>query len=416
MERRCDEIGETVGRLSDFWRRRPSPDPSPGIFTGYVRSLDARGEPPDSQAFQELLAALRGALRAELQKRGLWEAPPSYLGVYGWRRWEEGTDGGALEELLAECYFYIFVTRLRSLQAQLQAKPNLEGLVFLNIRHFLHERQRDHDPLGSQVFEVLWAAVQAAVSAGELHILAGDRKIRNDTVLGFERGADPAAILREDLRSVAVRWNNELLPDLITLRGRRQEEIVTRLRHLLAGLREEGIAGFRFKDLIDPLKADVRSRWAAVVEIAEGDVTVEKGNGEPPRLLRIVSPDTSYEEKQAFRRLVGCVLERLAVLEVRKGTREHLEKLWHLVRIQAQGAVEGPLSGAQRALAEELAEEENPSYRKIAEALDIPRDRLRDLYRTLGQLLNGCRALHSGGAGVLPLPGRYAAEAGGAAS
>jgi hypothetical protein len=400
-----------VGRLSDFWRRKPFPDPEPGIFTAYVRSLDARGEPPDSGAFQELLAALRRALRAELQKRGLWDAPPSHLGVYGWRRWEEGPERGALEELLAECYSFIFLARLRSLQAQLLAKPNIDGLVFLNIRHFLHERQKEHDPLGAQVFEVLQAAVRAAVASGELYILAGDEKIRNDTILGFEPGADPATVIRADLRDMAARWNDELLPDLVTLRGRRQEEVVERLRGRLGDLREDGMAMFRFKDLIDPLKADVRARWAAVLEHGDGEVAVERGIGEPPRLLRIVAPDLDLEERQAFRRLTGCVLERLASLEVGGKTRRHLERLWQLVRMKAQEAVEGPLSGLDRASLEELAEEERPSHRKIAEVLEIPRERLPELYRTLGMLLNGCRALHSGRDGAMSLPGRYAAEA-----
>lgn len=405
-----------MGRLSDLWKRKPSSDPSPRIFTAYVRSLDDHGEPPNARAFQEVLKDLRKALRAELQKRGLWDAPPSYLGVYGGTRWDEGADSAALEELLAECYSYIFVARLRSLKAQLLQKLNIDGLVFLNIRHFLHERQKEHDPLGAQVFEVLWAAVRAAVDAEQLHILAGDSKIRNDTILGFEPGADPATAQRANLQAVAVRWNDELLPDLVTLRGRRQEEIAERLRGRLVDLRNEGISVFRFKDLIDPLKADVRTRWAAVLEYEAGEVAVEKGDGEPPRLLRIIAPDTRLEERQIFRRLVGCVLERLAALEVPRKTRRYLETLWGFVRLQAQGAVSGPLAGVDRKLLEQLAEEERPSHRKISEALGIPRERLPELYGILGDLLDGCHAFQSGRRGVLPVPSRYAAEAGGAAS
>jgi hypothetical protein len=356
--------------------------------------------------FQEVLKELRRALRAEIQKRGLWEAPPSHLGVYGWRRWDQGPEGGALDELLAECYSFIFMARLRSLQAQLLAKPNIDGLVFLNIRHFLHERQKEHDPLGAQVFEVLQAAIRAAVASSELYILAGDEKIRNDTVLGFEPGTDPATSLQSELHGVAARWSDELLPDLVTLRGRRQEEIVERLRGRLGDLREDGKTVFRFKDLIDPLKAHVRAWCASVLEHGEGDLAIERREGEPPRRLQVVAPDERLEERQAFRRLVECVLERLAGLEVSDGTRRYLETLWQLVRFQAQEAAEGPLTGMDVASLERLAEEERPSHRKIAEALQIPRERLRELYATLGELLSGCRALQSRRAGAMSWPGR----------
>ena len=52
-------------------------------FTDYLRSLAPDGEPPDAETFDTLLGRLRGALVHEMKKRGLYQAPPSYLGVYG---------------------------------------------------------------------------------------------------------------------------------------------------------------------------------------------------------------------------------------------------------------------------------------------------------------------------------------------
>ena len=153
-------------RLSKTSKPAKTGAEEPGVFTDHVRALGT-GEPLDSRRFETLWAALRAALRGELKRRGLWDSPPSYLGIYGSGSWETA-DGGkthesALEELLVECYSYIFISRLRSLQAQLSLKTNIDGLVFLNIRHFLHERQKQHDPIGSQVFEVLQSAVRFAV-------------------------------------------------------------------------------------------------------------------------------------------------------------------------------------------------------------------------------------------------------------
>jgi hypothetical protein len=263
------------------------------IFTHYVRSLE-EGKPLDERRHNAAWKALRTALRGELKRRGLWDSPPSYLGVFGRESWEAagsapgaGGKESALEELLADCYSYIFVSRLRNLRAQLHFRSNIDGLIFLNIRHFLYERQRQHDPMGLQVFEVLQAAVRKAVEEGELLVLGGDERIRNDTVLGFAHGAGPRREPQE-MASLAALWNDELLPDLVTLRGQRQVEVVPRLRERLPELRELGIGTFRFKDLIDPLKADVRSRWAAILERSQGEVVPQVEGEGPGEVVRIV--------------------------------------------------------------------------------------------------------------------------------
>ena len=352
---------------------------------------------------EPLWSALRAALRGELKRRGLWESPPSYLGIYGWDTWETPgeTRPGALEELLFECYTYIFVLRLRGLAAQLKLKPNIDGLIFLNIRHFLHERQKEHDPLGSQVFEVLRSAVRLAVAEGALHVLSGDEGVRNDTVLGFSPGAATPAAAREGLAALVPSWNDDLLPDLVTLRGQRQEEVVRRLRDRLPDLRREGFAVFRFKDLIDPLKADARKRWAAILDQSQGEAAPEGGEEEGRSRVRVVPPDQRVEERQLFRRLVDCVLTALKHLDTGERTREYLTTLWQFVRLQASEGeeLEAPDSRLGQLL-REVEDGERPSQRRLAEQLRIPRERLPGLYETLGTLLERCRAANSGGLAV----------------
>jgi hypothetical protein len=381
----CDVIEGALRRPAFFWKGRQAASGSSEerVFTDYVRALSDVREPGP-----KLVGALREALGrvlwSEMKRRGLSESPPSYLGVFGWERWEPpGGDSveGALEELTAECYAFIFVSRLRSLEAQLRIKPNLEGLVFLNVRHFLHERQKAHDPLGAQVFEVLQSAVREAVQTGELRVLEGDARIRNDTVLAFAAEAAPRAAVSELREAVAV-WNDDLLPDLVTLRGRRQEEVVGRLHKRLPDLRARGIASFRFKDLVDPMKADVRARWAAALEQDEGPLAVDRDAGEGARVPR-VSPDTGIEERQLFRWLVACVLDRVERLDVNDKTRRYLVTLWQFLRVRA---VDAPVAGFDLG-----DEDESPSQRKISELLRIPRERLPGLYQTLGSLMGECR-------------------------
>ncbi len=374
-------------------RKRQAVSEESRVFTDHVRLL-AEGKPLDERRLEPLWNALRSALRGELRRRGLWDGPPAYLGIYGWETWE-----GALEELLFECYSFIFVLRLRSLQAQLKIKPNIDGLVFLNIRHFLHERQKEHDPLGSQVFEVLRSAARLALEEGDLHVVEGGDGVRNDTVLSFSGGAGAPAAAREELAGVVMGWNDELLPDLVTLRGQRQEEVVRRLRERLPDLRRKGVDAFRFKDLVDPLKADVRRRWAAILDQSQGEAAPQSGEDEGGRRsrVRIVPPDPRVEEQQFFRRLIECVLTGLQRLDTGEKTREYLLTLWQFVRLQAsEGEDPAPPDSRLSRLLEETGDEERPSLRRLAEQLRIPRDRLPGLYGTLGDLLKGCRATHSG--------------------
>jgi hypothetical protein len=389
----------------------------PLVFTAHVRAL-ASGESLDSLQFESLWAALRAAVRRELKRRGLWESPPVYLGVYGGASWEPAEGGkdheSPLEELAAECYAYVFVSRLRSLQAQLKLKPNIEGLVVLNIRHFLHERQKEHDPIGSQVFTILHSAVALAVGESELRLLAGGATIRNDTVLGFEQGLELPGRGRADFASVVARWNDELLPDLVTSRGHRQEEVVRSLRERLPDLLREGIGTFRFKDLVDPLKADVRARWAAILELEQGEA-VPQTEGAVAETVRIVAPDQGIEERQFFRKLVECVSKALAALEVDPKTRGYLAVLWQFLRLQAsEGTESRPAMQLSRALGAELAagEEERPSHRKLSEQLRVPRDRLPRLYRTIGDLVQQCTDAISGKTAVKSLKGRSSHDKG----
>jgi hypothetical protein len=402
--------------LPSLGKREKTDADEPQVFTDHVRAL-ASGGPLDSVPFEALWAALRAAVRRELKRRGLWESPPAYLGIYGGARWEPAEGGkdheSPLEELVAECYSYVFVDRLRSLRAQLKLKPNVEGLVVLNVRHFLHERQKEHDPIGSQVFAVLHAAVALAVAAGELRRLAGSASIRNDTVLGFEEGMDFSGRGRPEVAAIVARWNDVLLPDLVTSRGHRQEEVVRRLRERLPDLLREGIGTFRFKDLVDPLKADVRARWAAILDLEQGE-SMPQWEGEGAEAVRIAVPDCGIEERQLFRKLIECVSKALAALEVDPKTRGYLANLWQFLRVQAAGGTAAPPAmRLRRALGAELAagDEERPSHRKLSEQLRIPRDRLPRLYRTIGDLVHECTAAMSGRTAVNSLKGRFGHDA-----
>lgn len=352
------------------------------IFTEHVRRLAEGAEPPSEAEMEAVLDALTGALKAELRRRGLSEAPPRFLGVTGHERW----DGAALEELAIDAYAFNFVDRLRSLAGQLRVKPNIDGLVFRNLKNLLHERQKRHDPIGFRVFEAVRSALRTAVEADQLEVIRGPPRVHNETVLAFPgaTASHPADLDAAGIAELVAVWSDELLPELVTARGRRRQAVLDRLRRRLPDLDGRGVAVFSFKDLVDLFKREVRSRWAALRETEEGELAFEDGAGEGDEALRLVPtehPFPEIAEREAFTKLVDCVGRGIEEIRVTERVRSDLADVWQVLRTAA------------------VEEESMPSQRKLATLLDIPRDRFPELYRRLGALIETCRRNLAGRAG-----------------
>jgi hypothetical protein len=372
------------------------------IFTAYVRGL-GRGEPPTDQELALLWRALRDAVRAELRRRRLWYRPPSYLGVFGWQSWAEHGDRvrkvagagrqEALDELTAECYVYVFVDRLRSLEAQLRVKPDIEGLVVLSVHNFIHDCQRMHDPLGFHVFEVVRAAVRAALGAGDLCLLGGDPRIRNATVLGFSaRAASRPPGL--DLSAFAARWIDELLPSLMAIHGKRQKDAIRRLAGLLPELSREGIEAFRFGDLVEPLKHVARTRWSALFQQSAGDVIGAEVRDEANGAVRVAPPDTRAEECDFLDHMNRQMAESLNRLQTDERTRRELTSLWDYMSRSVSPYAE--IRAGQAPGRPAIDEAGRFWHRQAARELKIPRDRLRALLTALGQVFMQGRTQEEG--------------------
>lgn len=362
------------------------------LFTRLVRTLPAD---PGEPLMDAVWAALANALRTELRRRGLWDAPPSYLGVFGWEHWYDVERGGMassgglhsqgpLDELVAECFSYNFIDRLRSLVVQLGKKPTIDGLVRLNVRHFVYERQRHHDPLGFRVFEVLREAVEEGLRQGFLWTLDGSTRIANAVVLTSVR-KEVSLTKPESLASVVRRWNDVLLPDLLLAVGRHREGLSERLVEHLEELPKEQVFRFRFKDLVDPLKADARLRWAELM--AQGF------HGGAPTLWNepVSLPDVSLEERDRFQWLALRVATQIEEMEIEPLKREYLARLWAFL---------APTSEAPKALEEKVL-----SHRRLSRQLNIPRDRMPDLMGSLAETLSQVRNTESSASSGLGFPG-----------
>ncbi len=376
------------------------------FFSGYVRSLDPTGAPPSPTAFDDALEKLRKALVYELKKRALWSAPPSYLGIFGGAHWAQGD---LLDELLLDCYEFIFIRRLKGLRNQLSIKKNIDGLVFLNIRHFLYETQKRHDPLGFRTFEILQEAILRLLKRDIVYLLEGDPKVRNDTVLGFSPSLDPQLARDIDLSSQIVIWNNELLPELITAWNR--EPTLKKLQGMIGDLRATDIEVFCFRDLIEPMRDDVRGRWHAIQLDADSETAVERSGAELVSIVQFIRPEHEFEDQQSYRKLADCVAEAIDQQKARRKTLEYLHRLWQFLHAwAAESDPEHRAVNAAEAQQDEDQQHESgprpnrtgrmPTDVRLGELLRIPRGRIPSLKKTLGDLAKACQEDISGNSAV----------------
>jgi hypothetical protein len=329
------------------------------IFTEYVRSLDP-GEEPEAESFAKLWSTLRGALFNEMKKRRLWQVHPSRLGVFGRASWSEP---GAFEELTSDCYVYVFLDRLPALKAQLAGKDNVEGLVFRNVRNFLHDAGKKNDPLGFHTFSVLRRAVRRLVDRGVL--ATADARLGRGTVLAFAGAVGGAPADRAELEPHVRTWCDELAIDILAGRGRRLARVVRVLARRIAGLPAHGVAAVRFGDLADLTTGAVRRRWSALRTLEGGETAFEKDDDGSVRRVRTVRPEAAFEDGEAFAGLCARVDRSLR----RQRTSEALRRLWGLLRRDA----------------EDGEDERAPSHRQIARVLGVTRHQLAGLLGVLGK-------------------------------
>ncbi|MCP4895583.1 MAG: hypothetical protein GY906_01305 [bacterium] len=368
------------------------------IFTEYVRSFAGGKAQPDEEEFRRAWAALRSVLVAELRNRGLWTCPPSYLGILEGGTWQENQHDGtmwrqdALEDLLTECYVFVFVTRFGSLQRQLVVKENIDGLVLLSVRNFLFERQKKFDPLGYRIFGLLRSAIRDALKLGKLAVLEGDPAIRNDTVLGFNSTQQLQPVSPKMLDVITEEWNDDLLPDMIAAWGKGQRKVVERLCRRLDLLRERNVHAFRFKDIVDPLKRNARAKWNSILSQEFGYAEGQDSANVRVLDLNRTEPVSDFIERQSFLSLVAAVRKVLSTYQATPTTKRQLGDLLDLLisfavasdEVAGRTKIPIPRGGERRSSA--------PSNREIAAMLGISRNRLPRLFEILGQLIDQARS------------------------
>ena len=327
------------------------------VFLQFVKAC-ASGKEPANLLVEKVWDRLRGFLMYEIRRRGLWNSPPTYLGVVGYPSWSDT----ALDELVTELFSYVFIDRLRHLMIRAQTWPDLTGLVRHLVRDFVSEIQRRHDRIGYRVFQTLRTSIQMAVDRGELFILDDDQRLRSSTTLAFSTRAtlpEPALV---DLREKVLAFTPELLPDLVVALGPGARIVKERLMQLILALRNAGVMTFQLGQIATPMQEHIRAAWSGIWH--------QEPLSNP--LSKVIELDRTFEDRMRFEKLVDGVGKRLLAAKVSAKDRAYLQNLWGFLLLQADSA------------------EENPSERRLAEFLGIPRARIAGLLETLRGFVRDC--------------------------
>lgn len=382
----------------------PSPDPAqisgPGVLTRFLKALEP-GSEMDPSIWFAARRRLVWAVARVLRERGLWNRPPSVLGLPGWPSWQAGARSRGelsepLEELVSECVRGLLLQRLRTFKAYLRQCSDLDGLVLSSLRNYLHNLHRDCDPLGSRVFELLQEAASSACQAGDLPSLSGAKRISASAFLTSDCGGIQPQ--EGQLRELVGRWNEHLLPDLVTAPSAERGHLVAELARCLGELEAAELGRVRLGELASLWISDVRSRWQALWDRVEGE-TPGKDSGSTRRqglgLLFVrpleVTPEGEAVQRQRFHALIECVARAIDQQRDPPRTRRYLHTLLRFLRAFALDQV--PELAASR-LSEDP--EALPSDRALAAHLHLPRglvgsllDRVRSFLRLCKDQLDG---------------------------
>jgi len=339
------------------------------IFTEHVRHFSTASDPAE-----KVLAELEKLLRKRMRRRNLLTASPSYLG-YDPKSW---TVPGAFEDIVADCYIFAVLDRLRGLRNQLLVRGNIDGLIVRNVDNFLLERQRRHDPVGYAVFGNVEGAACRAEATGMLAIEGRNRgRLHNPSLFRLDKAklsAEPAEprTLQEALEQ-APGWDQTV--SSLAATTEEGQDWVARFIHQL---RDAGVAVVRCGDLVAVLAARARESWESRHAIPREELAYE-GDDDLGKLVRMVCQDQTLEDRDRWEYLKEKMSRRIEGLNRQQRVRERLTQVFAgLVQLIEEGD-SGPPKQAElidrlgvaratlsddfrlsKGILEELLREENP--------------------------------------------------------
>ena len=244
-------------------------------------------------------------LRHELNRRGLWHAPPAWLGYDG-ETWDD-----SFEDLLIDCYIFSICKRIRGLRSHLKTGKPLDPLIFQNVEWFVTDCQKRFDPIGYAVWQNVMGAVEHAIKSGKLTATGLDKKgkICNATLLTCLA----STILSEKSLNKILCKNKEWLNIRLKLVWN-DKRVYGKLGDVVCDL---GLNEVKFKDLVDVMKKEVRQTWQAcyTAEALE-NTAIEDFEDDTNQIVKIIGPDTAHEDYQSWINLIKQIMRAIDELDV----------------------------------------------------------------------------------------------------
>jgi len=213
----------------------------------YIKTFNCEKFPTD-----EILEIIGKVLNSKIHERNLWHLPPRVLGYPEHTSWN---NKDAFFDILWDCYEFAIVNRIRSIKERVSKEETADGFVFLNIKHFLDERQQANDSQGFAIFKNVENALDELNQSKVLKFdnLGNGGKIRNRTVCIFDDAYEKAALSdNSTIKQIVINHNEfETIIDHVATFNDNSRRIVTKL---ILYMKAAGIAAFLVGNLVDTLK------------------------------------------------------------------------------------------------------------------------------------------------------------------
>lgn len=289
-----------------------------GLFRVVVLELASTG----AQMRMEHLRLLGEPLQREMRARGLLDLPPAYLGFMDLDVW----DAQGLLLLACEAFDFAITGRLDALAAKATQYRNIDGLIRLNLRNFLTERQGANDPIGKAVYDNLHASAKAGLDAGWLSSLSTKKMLRGDQVLcATGREGEPVvstAVIDDKLEpSEPMRcrlWDLRMVgPD-----GRTSGSEILRL------LLDLGIVAFTLSAVARVLSP--RCRDEVMARHHDEDTAYDECADGFPMLVQVMQP-SAFESYRDWLDFCKTARRRLEVCDKPIALRERMSRLFEVL-------------------------------------------------------------------------------------
>ena len=283
-------------------------------FATYIKNLDINNYPPKA-----LLNGIAQILRSNMRKRGLWNAPPVWLGYSDWENWNQD---GAFNDLLLDCYLEVVVKRLDSLQNAIMKFDNIDGLIIRNVNNFLTDQQKSNNPINYGVAVNVKKAIQLAIESEKLIVQDLDKngKIQDSTLLSFS--STQTTSTTDEISLLDCLRRNKAWAEIRLKLARKSAGIQTKFCEIVCDLANCGIQSFVFKELHERVKTEVR-QYNEHLNYQTSPIDDFKDEA----LLGVVELDITHEDWESWKSLVNQVEKRIAQ-EPQKRVRERLEKIF----------------------------------------------------------------------------------------